>query len=57
MKETDSRECRSCHDQNRWDLAKQSKRARKKHDIEYMEEKDKTCIDCHKGLAHKMPED
>ncbi|MBA6379855.1 MULTISPECIES: NapC/NirT family cytochrome c [unclassified Colwellia] len=57
MKETDSRECRSCHDQNRWDLEKQSKRARKKHDIEDMKKKDKTCIDCHKGLAHKMPKD
>jgi cytochrome c-type protein NapC len=55
MKETDSRECRSCHDANRWDLEKQSKRARKKHNAQYMKKKDKTCIDCHKGIAHEMP--
>ena len=55
MKATDSRECRSCHDQQRWDLSKQSKRAGKKHAIEYMRTNDKTCIDCHKGIAHEMP--
>lgn len=57
MKATDSRECRNCHSEARMNLAKQSKRARKKHDIEYMRKKNKTCIDCHKGIAHNMPED
>jgi len=57
MKETDSRECRNCHTETRMNLAKQTKRASKRHDSEYMRENDKTCIDCHKGIAHNMPKD
>jgi cytochrome c-type protein NapC len=57
MKATDSRECRNCHTLERMNLAKQSKRARKKHDPEKMKAKGKTCIDCHKGIAHNMPEE
>ena len=56
MKETDSRECRNCHNEQRMNREKQSKRAKKKHDVEYMRKNDKTCIDCHKGIAHKLPE-
>lgn len=55
MKNTDSRECRNCHDEKRMNLDKQSKRAKKKHEIDYMRANDKTCIDCHKGIAHQLP--
>jgi cytochrome c-type protein NapC len=57
MKETDSRECRNCHSLENMLLDKQDKSARKKHTKERMLEKGETCIDCHKGIAHKMPED
>jgi cytochrome c-type protein NapC len=56
MKSTDSRECRNCHDLISMDLAKQDKSAQKKHSIEYVRETGKTCIDCHKGVAHHLPE-
>lgn len=54
MKETDSRECRNCHHMTAMSLANQSRRARNQHDkaIEDIEDGD-TCIDCHKGIAHK----
>lgn len=53
MKETDSRECRNCHSFTAFDLSRQQKRAQIRHD-EAVEE-GKTCIDCHKGVAHKLP--
>jgi cytochrome c-type protein NapC len=55
MKSTDSRECRNCHSQVYMDLEKQDKSAKKKHAAEYMKENNKTCIDCHKGIAHHLP--
>lgn len=51
MKATDSRECRNCHDFDTMDAAKQKPRARKQH-MNAME-RGNTCIDCHKGIAHK----
>lgn len=51
MEANDSRECRNCHRRDAMALDSQKKRARVKH-----EEGDKngqTCIDCHKGIAHK----
>lgn len=56
MKENDSRECRNCHSYAAMDLTSQSRRAGKKHDIERIKEKGETCIDCHKGIAHILPE-
>jgi cytochrome c-type protein NapC len=53
MNATDSRECRNCHNQAGWDLALQSEKAQQYHDGPLA--KGKTCIDCHKGLAHKLP--
>ena len=50
MKETDSRECRNCHDLDSMNPAKQKPRARQQH-MNAME-KGNTCIDCHKGVAH-----
>jgi cytochrome c-type protein NapC len=57
MKETDSRECRNCHSLDNMSLDKQDKSARKKHNRERMLERGETCIDCHKGISHKLPED
>ena len=55
MKETDSRECRNCHDFNSMNPENQKKRARKQH-INGMQTGN-TCIDCHKGIAHKKVHD
>lgn len=51
---TDSRECRACHTSEAFDLAAQSEKAREFH--ENALRNGQTCIDCHKGLAHKLPE-
>ena len=55
MEASDSRECRNCHSFQAMDFKKQGRRPREKHP-EAME-KGKTCIDCHKGIAHRLPED
>ena len=54
MNANDSRECRHCHDESRWDLAAQSEKAREFHGPALA--KGKTCIDCHKGIAHELPQ-
>lgn len=54
MKATDSRECRNCHDFQSMDYTAQGRRARDRH-IRGFEE-GKTCIDCHKGIAHSLPD-
>ncbi len=53
MKDTDSRECRNCHESLSMDYDKQEPRSAKRH--EQAEEQGLTCIDCHKGIAHKLP--
>ncbi len=53
MKANDSRECRNCHSFVSMDTDKQKLRGAKMHKIG-IEEK-KTCIDCHKGIAHSKP--
>jgi len=53
MKSTDSRECRNCHHMDSMDLEKQSRPAQKRHKAAM--EQGKTCIDCHKGIAHHLP--
>ena len=53
MKETDSRECRGCHDGQSFDYAKQSRRAAEVHQEGL--NAGQTCIDCHKGIAHQLP--
>jgi len=55
LKETDSRECRVCHTVESMDFEEQQGRAARKH--KKMAEKGQTCIDCHKGVAHELPED
>jgi cytochrome c-type protein NapC len=51
MKASDSRECRNCHAFDQMDPEKQKQRARKQH--ENAQADGMTCIDCHKGIAHK----
>lgn len=54
MKKTDSRECRNCHTFTAMDVTLQERRARNRH--LKAEDEGKTCIDCHKGIAHELPE-
>ena len=51
MKATDSRECRNCHTIDSMNPEFQRPRARKQH-LSAMKA-GQTCIDCHKGIAHK----
>ena len=53
MTANDSRECRNCHDYGTMDFDNQGHRAREK--MESAMEKGETCIECHKGIAHKNP--
>ncbi len=55
MAATDSRECRNCHSFEAMHFAKQSRRAAEK--MQAGRDEGKTCIDCHKGVAHKLPKD
>ncbi|MBA6378118.1 NapC/NirT family cytochrome c [Colwellia sp. BRX10-1] len=50
MKNTDSRECRNCHNFESMNPEYQKPRARKQHLNAF--ETGQTCIDCHKGIAH-----
>ena len=54
MKNTDSRECRNCHSFEGMDTERQKARGAKMHKI--AQEEKQTCIDCHKGIAHKKPQ-
>lgn len=53
MKASDSRECRNCHSFVSMDTEKQKVRGAKLHKIALDDKK--TCIDCHKGIAHQKP--
>ncbi len=55
MKATDSRECRNCHDEDAMKLSAQGSEARRRHEAAQLA--GETCIDCHKGIAHRLPED
>ena len=55
MKDTDSRECRNCHNFEYMNVEDQNKSARKKHLLSVKQ--GKTCIDCHQGIAHDLPDD
>ena len=53
MKANDSRECRNCHDYESMDYTEQGRRSMQQHTKGL--DKGKTCIDCHKGIAHSTP--
>jgi len=55
MKANNSLECRNCHGYDYMDFTRQSPRAAFMHE-EYLGSGEKTCIDCHKGIAHRLPE-
>jgi nitrate/TMAO reductase-like tetraheme cytochrome c subunit len=57
MKASDSHECRNCHELQHMDLDKQQLSASRKHTLKRQTERGETCIDCHQGIAHTLPED
>lgn len=54
LKANDSLECRNCHSEVAMDLSKQAERAARIH-TSYLLSGQATCIDCHKGIAHELP--
>lgn len=54
MKETDSLECRNCHNEAKMSHDLQSAKAQARHAKAKVE--NLTCIDCHFGIAHKEPD-
>jgi len=50
LRANDSQECRNCHDVARTDFSLQTAKAQEYHLS--VEHNNKTCIDCHQGLAH-----
>jgi cytochrome c-type protein NapC len=55
MKESNSRECRNCHNFDAMSAELQKQTPYKKH--MKAKEEGKTCIDCHKGIAHQLPKE
>lgn len=55
LKTNNSLECRNCHDFNYMDFTRQSPRAEEAHST-MLASGEKTCIDCHKGIAHHLPD-
>ncbi len=58
MKANDSRECRNCHSYEAMDFTHQRARSREKMEpiaLNTDQSQKQTCIDCHKGIAHKLP--
>jgi len=49
----DSHECRNCHSWDAMDHQKQTPRAAEK--MQEGKKEGKTCIECHKGVAHALP--
>jgi cytochrome c-type protein NapC len=54
FKANDSLECRNCHSFESMDFTRQSPRAQNAHQ-RFLGTGEKTCIDCHKGIAHELP--
>ena len=54
LKANDSLECRNCHSSVAMDFTKQTQRAADIHS-KYLLTGKATCIDCHKGIAHELP--
>ena len=55
MQASDSRECRNCHAYDAMDFHKQRRRSAEKMQKAIEKGSNETCIDCHKGIAHKLP--
>ena len=54
MKANDSETCRSCHSFDAMELSQQTKLAKQTHTD--AQTNGQTCIDCHKGIVHFLPE-
>jgi cytochrome c-type protein NapC len=54
LKANDSLECRNCHLFDSMDFTRQTRRAQFAHSTA-LEQGTRTCIDCHKGIAHRLP--
>ncbi|NKB80547.1 MAG: hypothetical protein GKS05_01355 [Nitrospirales bacterium] len=54
MKANDSHECRNCHSYEAMDFHAQGLIAQR--DMQKAMKQGKTCIDCHKGVGHQLPE-
>ena len=55
MEANNSLECRNCHDFTYMDNAKQSSAGIASH--KKAVDENLTCINCHKGIAHQLPEE
>jgi cytochrome c-type protein NapC len=53
MRETDSQECRNCHQRDHMAIDIQIPLARKMHQLGEL--LGNTCIECHQGIAHELP--
>ncbi len=53
FKANDSKECRSCHDYDSMDFSKM--RVTSQMIMRSAAERDASCVDCHKGIAHELP--
>lgn len=53
MKANNSQECRNCHNFDDMDFTQQKTVAQEMHSR--AQDEGKTCIDCHKGIAHNLP--
>ena len=55
MAANDSLECRNCHSADSMDITRQGQRAAEAHQ-RFLFTGENTCIDCHKGIAHQLPD-
>lgn len=54
MRANDSAACRGCHEVDHMSFEEQALRARREHEEGFA--RGDTCIDCHQGIAHRLPE-
>ncbi|NRB19044.1 MAG: NapC/NirT family cytochrome c [Rhodobacteraceae bacterium] len=54
LEANNSLECRNCHSEESMDITRQSTRAAEAHE-RFLFTGEKTCINCHKGIAHELP--
>ncbi|BEU03141.1 cytochrome c-type protein [Agarivorans sp. OAG1] len=55
MSQNDSQECRNCHEFEFMDFSEQRPRSVAQHS-DALASGEKTCVDCHKGIAHRLPD-
>ncbi|RKF20209.1 cytochrome C [Alginatibacterium sediminis] len=55
LKNNNSQECRNCHEFEYMDFTVQRSRSQAQHSTA-LADGEKTCVDCHKGIAHQLPD-